>query len=232
MTDIIQEAASRRANVIKAALDKLNHANDDHWTPEGEPRLAMLAEFCGFMPRREEIKQFNCTRRPPAADDVQSAPATTHDDPPEMTGSGKPAVNVIGPREHPRISVERASADLEAAEVARLEAAERVRLAHANVRTTRARLAEALKAFEAVFPPLTPLENVRQYLAASQERKRQLAAGEAEPTAVERVGNSYLDRSVQRYGGADAFARKTHRTGHRRGALPSSMHGAKLPSQR
>jgi hypothetical protein len=95
-------------------------------------------------------------------------------------------------------------------------------------------LAESIKAFQAVFPPLTPLENIRQFQAASQEQRRQLAAGEAEPTAVAPVGNSYLDRSLQRYGGADAFSRKGMRTGHRRGAYPAAMQGArlKLPSER
>jgi hypothetical protein len=77
-------------------------------------------------------------------------------------------------------------------------------------------------------PKLTPQDLIRQHLAASvAERQRKRDIGDPNPQA-DNCGPSFLDRQSQRYGDGETFARKQHRTGHSRGAYPSSMRGAKV----
>ena len=51
--DITEE--QREAKII-AAVQSLDHSDDDHWTEGGEPMLSALKDICGFRVSRAEVK--------------------------------------------------------------------------------------------------------------------------------------------------------------------------------
>jgi len=101
------------------------------------------------------------------------------------------------------------------------------------VLTARGTLGQCINDFQhGIGPKLTQQDLIREHLAASvAERQRKADGLDPEPQA-DVPGPSYLDRQQARYGNSETFARKQIRVGHSRGAYPSSMRGARLPSQR
>jgi hypothetical protein len=105
--------------------------------------------------------------------------------------------------------------------------------AQIRLRTARANLGAAVQAWAAAHPPVTRESLVREMGQADRDRQRRINAGEIEPPAAPRRAKSYIDRSAGRDESAAGFVRANMRNGgHRRGALPASFKGAKLPSQR
>jgi hypothetical protein len=95
----------------------------------------------------------------------------------------------------------------------------------------RGRLADAIQLLTKRIPRLTPEQNTRQFLAASvRERELKALQGREDEPAGAR-GRSKLDRNAAWSRSGDPAERRLQ-TGHRRGSLPASARGMRIPSER
>jgi hypothetical protein len=173
---------------ITNALSKLDTANDDHWTPDGLPKVGVVQKFAND----QTIKLRDIQAAAPGFDRGTATPATDDfGDPIEQVTQAAPVAAAAA-----------AAAAEGAGEAPADEAiseddlhdmlAQRVTDYDQAVTDARAKQAqgakeevEALKALNAAkvelnakFPPLTAAENIKQYLA-SEQAKRAAAHGHA-----------------------------------------------------
>src|ERR1700687_5653468 len=142
-----------RFDLVRAALDRLDHSNDDHWMPDGTPRLDALVHL-EPLPTREEINKFSVTRRKPepTPDVVESAPPM------------------------PALTPDEARAAIIEAENTLFVARQDVHRLAAKQKVDRAAASEAIENFRALWPRMTPEQNARQFIASSIEQRAEIAA--------------------------------------------------------
>lgn len=220
--------------LIRDALALLDHDNDNHWTPDGAPRVAAVQMF-----GNDKTIGLNAIRR--AAPDFRRRVSLTE---PDVTEEPGPEPSVTDGND-PHARLKAAEADLD---IARTEARE----AGIAVKAARARIADAIQAWQASFPPLTDAELRRQHLASEAQLRADRAAGRI-PARHPTHGPSRIDAIAAAtagatYGkGAGAFSYKRAVTGpdgtllkgpDGRPAIPMSRGQAaramrmKLPSER
>jgi len=94
-------------------------------------------------------------------------------------------------------------------------------------------LSDAITSFQAQFPPQTRESLVREYIRSEQAQRAAAVAGGVPRDNGARPGPSHLDRMLFSKNNSGPTARdRGYGGGYRRGAFPSSMRGAKLPSQK
>lgn len=104
----------------------------------------------------------------------------------------------------------------------------------AQLARARGKMADALVQWHTGARRVTAEDNARAYIKSEQEERARLA--EHGPTAVEQPspGNSVIDRQAaySHGGNASDHVRGQMRTGYRRGSMPASARGTRLPSNR
>lgn len=199
---------------ILAALTKLDHKNDDHWTPDGLPKLGIIQKLASDNTiKLRDIQVVGYTRNPPAdkpvlvpvkpveAAPIVAAPQASDDD-----------FSATDPVEHTGADVNGAAADPAATQTEPPEPEseymtegevheilqQRVAEAEQGLKDARTKQAEgqreegtALQAlrdakaeYNATFPPMTDAENRKQYIA-SENAKRAERAGHGAPSRVD-----------------------------------------------
>jgi hypothetical protein len=183
---------------IVAALGKLDPANDDHWTPDGLPKVGVVQKLASD----QTIKLRDIQEAAPGFERTAQvqAPGATDDfgDPVEQigaeaTGAAADAAqptndaegdDFISDDEMHEILVQRVVDYDTARKAARAKQAEGAKEEVEALKALNAAKAE----LNAKFPPLTAAENIKQYLA-SEQAKRAAAHGH---------GNARVDAAMAR----------------------------------
>lgn len=208
---------------IRQALDLLDHANDEHWTEDGLPRLGIVQRLAadGSFKRADMVearpgfvRKISVANAPPVPSAPPApTPPVDESDPPEMTADGAAVdptavasvesesefVTEEEAREILTDNVHAAEEALHDAQRDLLQGQERVTAAMKGVTQARADLSRK-------FPPLTPAENIRQFID-SENQKRAAAVGQGHVYAQ-------IDQAMQR-GNSRGWARPTRFAGAR-----------------
>lgn len=177
---------------IRTALAQLDHDNDDHWTEDGLPRLAVVQKLAsdGNFKRADMATaqpgfvRFVRKNTKASTDTLSTNAAAAESDPPEMTADGLGAegtgLDKARDAEDEYVTEEEAreilSANVYAAEEALRAAQQDVRDSQERVTRAMAAVEKAKKDHARKFPPLTAAENIRQFIQ-SENQKRAAAVG-------------------------------------------------------
>jgi hypothetical protein len=111
----------------------------------------------------------------------------------------------------------------------------KVQTLSAKLRTARGHVADALQTWvSGIAPRMTATELAQQHCREQAELRRLEAEGKIAPRTPGNIANTAVDRGAAygHGGNASDFLRKQMRSGYRRGSLPVSARGVKLPSAR
>lgn len=169
---------------IRDALDKLDHADDAHWTEDGLPRTGVVQQLAND----QTIKRSHINA---AAPQFVRRAGDAMGDPSESTGDGLPAengaLNTLPPHEQvqpPQVMNTEADEDtvrdallrnIHDAEEAISAAKRKITDGHSEESASRLRLERAKVDFNRSFPQISAMDNIKQHLAAEAQRRADLA---------------------------------------------------------
>lgn len=181
---------------LKEALEKLDPANDDHWTDDGAPRLSAVVAVVGREVKRKEITDASpgltreSARRGPTGNEGEVAPTGA-----ETDGPAGPDVDAEPGADEGR------DAKREELTGRRDYIAAAIEKMRAEIVVLNGYIAEASKEhdevtskLEAEFPPKRFSENIQEFLASQHAERVRRAAGRVQTV----VNKSPLDQSMAR----------------------------------
>lgn len=228
-------ANEQKTAKIREALKQLDPLNAKHWTDDGLPRESVVRDFASDQSfSRKDISEafpgFQRTKPKGDAPAEGSTETTAPADIDPLTGDTPQRASPEVIRERVRAmttpTAESLDGDLtkntgepmtedevrdvledrvHAAETALADAQQGVRDAHKLVETRREELAHAREQLAAEFPPLSPAENIKQFIASEQQMREARVNGGRAPARIDLVmqrSNSRGWRRPNRHGPA------------------------------
>ena len=186
---------------IRTALEQLDHDDNTHWTDDGLPRTGVVQKLANDTTiKRSDINE----AVPGFARKVGDAMG----DPPEGVTEAGAAEDKIKTGSKDGDGELMTEAEVHAiltqnivvAEAAVKAAQRKIMEGHADEKKAVAALAAARQDHQAKFPPMTPMENIKQYLA-SENAKRAAEAGKPghyEPARVDAAAQRHNSRGWRR----------------------------------